>query len=239
MNDKLEGLRARTTVLTFDVYGTLIDWETGLYQSLQSVFAAHGLSRSESEALQLFARHEAKVGAGDYLPYRDVLAETLKRIAQELGFAPSDDELRTFVDSVRDWPAFDDSHAALARLQQHYKLAVITNCDDDHFAMSNRHLRIDFDYIVTAELARSYKPSLNNFRLALGSIGVGRGEVLHVAESLFHDHVPAKKLGLTTVWINRRHGKSGGGATPQAVARPDAEFPDMRSFADALLGPGG
>ncbi|WMD22142.1 haloacid dehalogenase type II [Achromobacter seleniivolatilans] len=226
-------------VLTFDVYGTLIDWETGLNDALQQVFRAHGVERTESEALQLFAHHEAQVGAGDYLPYRDVLAETLVRIGRDLNFKPVDAELRAFVESVRDWPAFEDSHDALLRLQKHFKLAVITNCDDEHFAMSNRQLRVEFDYIVTAELARSYKPSLNNFRLALGSIGVSRNKVLHVAESLFHDHVPAKKLGLATVWINRRHNKVGQGATPSAVAAPDAEYPSMSAFADAILGEGG
>ncbi|ALM86958.1 haloacid dehalogenase [Bordetella sp. N] len=233
MKEHLGGIK----VLTFDVYGTLIDWETGLNHALQKVFQAHGVQRSESEALQLFAQHEAQVGAGDYLPYRDVLVETLKRVAHDLGFEPDDGELQALADSVGDWPAFEDSRAALLRLQRHFKLAVITNCDDEHFALSNRHLRIDFDYIITAEQARSYKPSLNNFRLALGTIGVRREEVLHVSESLFHDHVPARQLGLACVWIHRRQGRPGPGATPAAVAQPDFTYPDMRSFADAALGP--
>ncbi|OZI32365.1 haloacid dehalogenase, type II [Bordetella genomosp. 10] len=232
MEDRLRGIK----VLSFDVYGTLIDWETGLNQALQGVFRAHGVRLAESEALQRFARHEAQVGAGDYLPYRDVLAETLRRIGRDLGFEPGEDELRAFSESVGDWPAFEDSREALLRLQPHFKLAVITNCDDEHFAMSNRHLRVDFDYIVTAEQARSYKPSLNNFRLALGSMGVRREEVLHVSESLFHDHVPARQLGLATAWIHRRQGKPGLGATPSVVAHPDFTYPDMRAFADAVLG---
>lgn len=230
-----EALRQRT-VLTFDVYGTLIDWESGLNQALQSVFADHGRHLGEPEALELFALHEARVGAGDYLPYRDVLAETLRRMAAELGFTPTDAQVRGFAGSVREWPAFADSREALERLHQHYRLGVITNCDDEHFAATHRQLGIEFDYVVTAELARSYKPSLNNFRLALGSIGQPQDHVLHVSESLYHDHVPAKKLGLATVWIQRRAGKPGHGATPLASAQPDAEFADMKSFADAMLG---
>lgn len=231
----LETLRQRS-VLTFDVYGTLIDWETGLNQALQAVFSVHSLHLGEDEALELFAVHEAKVGAGDYLPYRDVLAETLRRMATQLEFSPTESQVRGFADSVRDWPAFSDSREALQRLRSRYRLAVITNCDDEHFSASNKQLNIDFDYIVTAELARSYKPSLNNFRLALGSIGEPQRNILHVAESLYHDHVPAKKLGLATAWIHRRHGKPGSGATPSATATPDVEFPDMKSFADAMLG---
>lgn len=233
--DRLEALLGGVKVLTFDVYGTLIDWESGLNHALQGIFQAHGVRLAESEALQRFARHEAQVGAGDYLPYRDVLVETLRRVGRDLGFEPDEDALWMLAESVGDWPAFEDSRDALLRLQRHFKLAVITNCDDEHFALSNRQLRIDFDYIITAEQARSYKPSLNNFRLALGSIGVRREEVLHVGESLFHDHVPARQLGLASVWIHRRQGKAGLGATPSAVAQPDFTYPDMRTFADAVL----
>ncbi|MCG2574783.1 haloacid dehalogenase type II [Acinetobacter sp. ME22] len=231
----MQGTTLETKVLTFDMYGTLIDWESGLSTALQQVFHIYGINKTESEALQLYAYHEADVSSGDYLPYREVLSKTLEQIGLALGFTPREEDLTEFANSISDWPAFKDSQAALLRLKEHFKLAVITNCDDEHFAISNRKLGIEFDYIITAELARSYKPSLNNFLLALGSIGVPNKNILHIAESLFHDHVPAKKLGLSSVWINRRHGKPGKGATLSATATPDAEYTSMKDFTDAIL----
>jgi 2-haloacid dehalogenase len=138
-----------------------------------------------------------------------------------------------FAESVRDWPAFPDSGPALRRLHQRFRLGVITNCDADLFAASAERLGTVFDWVVTAEQVRSYKPSVHNFELAFERIGVPVDRILHVAQSLFHDHVPAKQLGLTTVWIDRRHDRPGSGATPPASAIPDAVFPDMASFAAA------
>ena len=138
-----------------------------------------------------------------------------------------------FGGSVVDWPAFPDSAAALARLQTRYRLGVITNCDDDLFAASNRRLVVDFDWVITAEQAQGYKPRRANFELAFERVDVLHERILHVAQSLFHDHVPAKALGMTTVWINRRHDRAGSGATPPADAIPDLVFQDMASFAAA------
>jgi 2-haloacid dehalogenase len=162
-----------------------------------------------------------------------VLAGCLRALGEELGFTPTDDEARTFGASVTEWPAFDDSPAALQQLKQRFKLAVITNCDDDLFAASNRRLGVEFDWIVTAEQARGYKPREANFTYAFERIDVPRERILHVAQSLFHDHVPAKALGMTTVWIDRRQGRAGGGATPPADATPDATFADLAGFASA------
>ena len=219
------------TVLTFDCYGTLIDWETGLWAALEPVLKRHGQAVGREAALELFGPLEAEQEHGSYKTYRQVLGETLKGIGAKLGFKPRDDEVKAFGASVGDWPAFPDSPDALASLKQRFKLVVITNCDDDLFALSNRKLKVAFDHIVTAQQARSYKPSLNNFHTAFKRIGVPQSEILHVAQSLFHDHVPAKQLGLTSVWINRRRGKAGAGATPPADATPDYEYPDMKSFA--------
>jgi 2-haloacid dehalogenase len=135
---------------------------------------------------------------------------------------------------VRDWPAFPDSADALRRLQERLRLGVITNCDTDLFAASNERLGVVFDWVVTAELARSYKPSPKGFELAFETMGIPRQRILHVAQSLFHDHVPAKRLGLTTVWIDRRRDRPGTGATPPADAVPDAAYPSMAAFADAV-----
>lgn len=140
-----------------------------------------------------------------------------------------------FGGSVADWPAFSDSAAALARLAERFDLGVITNCDDDLFAFSNRKLGEPFLWVVTAQQARSYKPSTRNFELALERIGRPKESVVHVAQSLYHDHVPAAALGLKSVWINRRHGRPGGGATPVAQASPSMTFADMASFASVAI----
>jgi len=145
-----------------------------------------------------------------------------------------------FGGSVADWPAFPDSHDALVRLRTRFRLGVLTNCDDDLFAASNRRLGVDFDWIVTAQQVGSYKPDERNFGALLKRLavdGVGPERVLHVAQSLYHDHVPAQRLGLRSVWIDRRHGRAGAGATPPADARPDATFPSMADFAAVAVIP--
>jgi 2-haloacid dehalogenase len=214
--------------LTFDCYGTLIDWESGLLAALRPFAPDAG----DDVLLEAFARHEARLEAGPYLPYKDVLAGCLRALGDELGFATSDEQQAAFGQSVRDWPAFADSPDALARLKTRFKLAVITNCDDDLFAASNERLGVQFDWIVTAEQAQGYKPRTENFEYAFERIDVPRERILHVAQSLFHDHVPAKALGMTTVWIDRRQGRAGGGATPPANAQPDLTTPDLKTFAD-------
>lgn len=223
----------RFDVLTFDCYGTLIDWEAGLLAALRPVLERAEVEASDDELLELYAKHEAESEAGAYLRYREVLAEALRRIGAELGFEPRAAELESFSGSVGDWPAFGDSGAALRRLQERFKLAVITNCDNDLFAASAERLGVEFDWVITAEECRSYKPSHNNFEVALERIGVPPERILHVAQSLFHDHVPAKEIGVASVWINRREGRAGAGATPPAAAAPDLTFPDMGSFAEA------
>jgi 2-haloacid dehalogenase len=217
--------------LTFDCYGTLIDWESGILAALRPVVEA-----DDEVLLEAFARHEAALEAGPYLRYKDVLAGCLDALGQEFGFTPSDAQRDTFGQSVRNWPAFPDSPAALKRLKQRFKLGVITNCDDDLFAASNEKLEVEFDWIVTAEQARGYKPRTENFAFAFERIDVPRERILHVAQSLFHDHVPAKALGMTSVWIDRRQGKAGTGATPPAEATPDLTVADLRSFAKLATG---
>ena len=222
--------------LTFDCYGTLIDWETGILDALAPVLEAHGVSHPDEPLLEAFARHEAALEAGPYRLYRDVLASCLQGLGQDLGFEPTAQEQAAFSRSVEAWPAFADSSAALARLKQRFKLGVITNCDDDLFAASNRRLGVDFDWVVTAEQAGGYKPRVENFVFAFERIDVPRERILHVAQSLFHDHVPAKAIGMTTVWIDRRQGRAGGGATPPADAQPDLVAPDLATFADLAVG---
>ena len=222
-------------VLTFDCYGTLIDWESGLLAGLHTVLDPHGVDATDQALLETYAGFEAEAEAGPYLRYRDVLGVGLRGVADRYGVEPTDAEIATFGGSVADWPAFADSAAALARLKTRYRLGVITNCDDDLFAASNRKLGVDFDWVITAEQARGYKPRIANFELAFERIDVPRERILHVAQSLFHDHVTAKGLGMTTVRIDRRHDRPGTGATPPADAMPDLVFPDMASFAAAAI----
>ena len=220
--------------LTFDCYGTLIDWETGLLAGLHAVLDPRGIQAADEVILETYAGFEADAEAGPYLRYRDVLGVGLRGVCASLGVEPTEAEIATFGGSVADWPAFADSAAALGRLKARYRLGVITNCDDDLFAASNRRLGVDFDWVITAEQARGYKPRIANFELAFERIDVPRERILHVAQSLFHDHVPAKALGMTTVWIDRRHDRPGSGATPPADATPDLVFPDMAGFAAAV-----
>lgn len=221
----------RFDALTFDCYGTLIDWETGILAGLRTILEPRGVTVDDEALLEAFARHEAALEAGPYRRYRDVLAGAARGVSAELAVEPSDAEVDRFADTVGDWPAFPDTPAALARLAGRYRLGVITNCDDDLFAASNRRLGVTFDWIVTAEQARSYKPDPHNFELALARIGLPRERILHVAQSLYHDHVPARRLGLATAWIDRRRDKPGFGATPPAEATPDLVAPDMATFA--------
>ncbi len=222
----------RFDALTFDCYGTLIDWEAGILTGLRGALAGLDPQPTDDELLERYARAEAALEVGPYRPYREILGLALGEVARGLGVRPAPTTVRAFGGSVPGWPAFPDSAAALARLKNRFRLGVITNCDDDLFAGSNRRLGVEFDWIVTAQSVGSYKPDPRNFTIAFERMGVPRERILHVAQSLFHDHVPAGRLGLASVWIDRRHGRAGSGATPPAEARPGARFPDMASFAE-------
>jgi 2-haloacid dehalogenase len=218
-------------VLTFDCYGTLIDWESGLVAATRFQLGDAVAAHSDEDLIAAFAvvEHEAEV---PYKTYREVLALSLRGMGERLGFAVSDAQAAGFGSSVGQWPAFPDSAEALQRLRERFKLAVITNCDDDLFAQSERRLGVSFDYVITAQQAGSYKPDQANFVLAFERIEEPRERILHVAQSLFHDHVPAKALGMTSVWIDRRQGR-GGGASLNVEAKPDARFTSMADFASA------
>ena len=218
-------------VLTFDCYGTLIDWETGILDTLRPIFAAHQAGLIPDKILELYGELESAAERGEYREYKTVLRSVLNGLGARFGFVPTAEELQQFSISVKDWPAFPDSAPALQALHRKYRLAIISNIDDDLFAFSGERLRVKFDWIITAQQAKSYKPSLNNFRLAFERIGVPQKRILHVAQSLFHDIAPANVLGLSTAWVNRRHYKEGSGATPVAQAHPDLEVQDLRTLA--------
>ena len=225
-------------VLSFDCYGTLVDWEAGIVSGLRPVLRAHGVEASDEEILDLHAGTEHRLQSasekGGYVKYRNVLAEEVREAGRRWGFEPRLSEVGALPDSVRYWLPFPDTVNALRILKSRYELAIISNVDDGLFALTARYLEVEFDYIITAEQAGTYKPALGNFELALKRMGAAPERVLHVAESLFHDHVPAKKLGLDTAWIHRRVAKGGFGATPPAEAAFDIEVPDLESLVVAL-----
>ena len=221
-------------VLTFDCYGTLIDWESGIGEALRPVLANHHIDVTTDKALELYGELESEVERGEYQEYKTVLRMVLEGLGSRLGFVPTPTEFQRFSESAKDWPAFPDSTRALQALKKKYKLAIISNIDDDLFSFSAQRLQTQFDWVITAQQAKSYKPSLSNFRLAFERIGLPKNRILHVAQSLFHDMVPAKALGLSTVWINRRHNKAGFGATPPAQAQPDLEVPDLQTLAGII-----
>ena len=182
--------------LTFDCYGTLIDWETGILAALTPVLSARGVRLDSPRILSLYAEAEAEAETRPYVRYREVLRKVVDRFGRVLGFAPSPSELDCLADSLGTWPPFPDTVEALRMLKKRYRLGVVSNVDDDLFALSSKLLEVDFDWVITAGRARCYKPSPNNFRLALETMAVPAERVLHVAESIRHDIAPAKALGL-------------------------------------------
>jgi 2-haloacid dehalogenase len=230
----------RFAALSFDCYGTLIDWETGISRVLAPWARECGLDLADEELLLAYADHEAAVERETpSARYPEVLAEAFRRTGRSLGRAVDDDWAGRLGASVPDWPAFTDSADALARLRRHYQLIIVSNVHRDGFAGSNRRLRGEFAAVITAEDVGAYKPAEAHFRAldaALPGLGVPRSGLLHVAQSLFHDHVPARREGLPSVWINRRHDRPGWGATPEPSEAWSyaAEFSSMSAFADAV-----
>ena len=226
--------------LSFDCYGTLIDWEGGLLAAAAGLIARTGAVVSAGHALEDFARHESALEAAEpSLNYRALLAEVYLRLAKDWAVTATRQEAELFGKSVADWPVFADSVQALAYLKRHYKLVILSNVDRASFAASNRKLGVEFDLVCTAEDIGSYKPDPRNFEFMLrrvqGDLGLGKTNILHTAQSLFHDHRPATQLGLKTAWIDRRQGKTGGGAT-MAVAeavKTDFMFPSLAAMAGA------
>ncbi len=224
--------------LTFDVYGTLIDWETGMVNGLKPLTdKVEGLTRNK--ILEAHAFHESTTQR--FTPaktYSDILAVVYKRLAEEWDVAATWDECLTYGASVKDWPAFADSAGALAYLKKHYKLVVLSNVDNASFAHSNAKLGVDFDAAYTAGDVGSYKPADRNFDYMLENLarmGIGKSDILHTAESMFHDHGPANKHGLSNCWIYRRYEQDGFGATmhPGVMPRYDMMFHSMADLVKA------
>jgi 2-haloacid dehalogenase len=224
--------------LTFDCYGTLIDWERGILAELRPWLGRHGRrDLDDSALLEAFGTIEAACEAetpGKLYP--EILAEVHRRLADKWGIEAGPGEATGFGQSVGRWPAFADSAAALQYLKRYYKLVILSNVDRASFARSNEKLGVAFDRVLTAQDIGAYKPSLRNFEYALGDLertfGTKKTDILHTAQSIFHDVVPARAVGLATMWINRRKSVGGWGATPapkvaDALATPDIEVASM------------
>jgi 2-haloacid dehalogenase len=229
------------TTLTFDCYGTLIDWESGILNELKPWTTSHGIEVSDDALLEAFGDAEARSERETPTRlYPQILENVLERLAAHWSVTLREGDARAFGESVVRWPAFPDSPAALQYLKQHYKLVILSNVDHASFARSNERLGVTFDRVITAEDIGSYKPDVRNFRHAIAdlkqTLGVEPSQVLHTAQSVFHDIVPAKSIGLATMWINRRRGREGWGATPPpsetgADTRPDFEVGSLAEFA--------
>jgi 2-haloalkanoic acid dehalogenase type II len=226
-------------VLTFDCYGTLIDWETGIVAAIGPWLERHGVSVTRDQILAAFADAEAPQQAKTPdLRYPELLARVHTALARRFGVAPDAAAAQAFGASIQDWPAFADSADALAYLKRHYRLVILSNVDRASFAHSSRKLGVAFDAVYTAEDIGSYKPDARNFEYMLARLaeqGIAREQILHTAESLYHDHIPAKRSGLATCWIHRRAGQSGHGATrpPEVDITPDFRFATLGDMAAA------
>jgi 2-haloacid dehalogenase len=231
---------SRFTTISFDCYGTLIDWESGILPTLRAILANHSQSLPDAGILELYGEFEAQAESGPYQCYRDVLESVVRALADHFHFQANPAEIRSLYESVRAWPPFPDTVPALRELQKRYRLVVISNIDDDLFAETRKHLDVKFDGVITAEQARSYKPSINNFQMALRTLALSPDRLVHAAQSIYHDVVPARSLGISTVWVNRKSARPGIGAVrisaeSASERQPDIEVPDLATLATAAL----
>jgi 2-haloacid dehalogenase len=224
---------SRFEILTFDCYGTLINWEAGLLPVLHRILSAHGKTIEDAALLKLYGDFELRSEEGEFHPYREVLQSVVRRFGAQLGFMPTDQETRSLPDSLPGWKPWPDTVAALRQLKNRFRLCILSNVDDDLFAATRPQLVVEFDEVVTAQQAQAYKPSLKVFELALSRINVPAHRVLHVGQSIYHDVIPAQALGLATVWVNRPSARPGVGAVRAAEAKPDLVVGSLEELAAA------
>jgi 2-haloacid dehalogenase len=222
----------RFEILTFDCYGTLIDWETGLLSALHRILSAHGKKIDDATLLELYGNFEQLSEQGVFHPYREVLQSVVRQFGDELGFVPTAEEVRSLPDSLALWRPWLDTVAALHQLKSRYRLAILSNVDDDLFAATRPQLEVEFNEVITAQQAQAYKPSLKIFEFALARIEAPAHRILHVGQSIFHDVIPAQALGLATVWVNRPAARAGVGAVKVAHAEPDLEVSSLSELSE-------
>jgi len=226
---------SRFELLTFDCYGTLINWEEGILRCVHQILATHGKDTDDDTILRLYGDFEARAEQGEYRSYREVLQSVVRQFGEQLGFLPSEQETRSLPESLKDWRPWPDTVAALHQLRSRFRLAIISNVDDDLFAATLPQLAVDFDPITTAQQARAYKPSVKLFKLALSRVGVPARSVLHVGQSIYHDVLPAQSLGLATAWVNHPSARTGVGAVKAAAGQPDMQVSSLAELAAAAL----
>ncbi|MGA9977077.1 MAG: haloacid dehalogenase type II [Candidatus Sulfotelmatobacter sp.] len=222
----------RFEILTFDCYGTLIDWETGLLSALRRILSAHGKKIDDATLLERYGNFEQLSEQGTFHPYREVLQSVVRQFGDELGFVPTAEEVRSLPDSLALWKPWPDTVAALRQLKSRYRLAILSNVDDDLFAATRPRLELEFDEVITAQQAQAYKPSLKIFEFALARIQAPAHRILHVGQSIYHDVIPAQALSLATVWVNRPSARAGVGAVKAAHAEPDLEVSSLAELAE-------
>ncbi len=221
----------RFEILTFDCYGTLINWEAGIIPALRRILSAHKKELDDATVLKLYGDFEQRSESGAFRSYREVLESVVRQFGLELRFNPTPKEVRSLPDSLGMWKPWPDTVAALHQLKTHFRLAILSNVDDDLFALTRPQLKVEFDEVVTAQQAQAYKPSLKLFELALGRINAPAHRVLHVGQSIYHDVIPAQALGLATVWVNRPSARPGVGAVKSAEAKPDLTVASLAELA--------
>jgi 2-haloacid dehalogenase len=226
---------SRFEILTFDCYGTLINWEAGLLAALHRILSAHSKRIDDAALLKLYGEFEQRAEQPPFQPYREVLGSVVRQFGTELGFAPTAEEVRSLADSLPTWKPWPDTVAALRQLKTRFRLAILSNVDDNLFAGTRPQLEVAFDEVVTAQQAQAYKPSLALFELALSRVKTPAHRVLHVGQSIYHDVVPAQALGLATVWVNRPSARPGIGAVISADAKPDMTVASLAELGAAIF----
>lgn len=226
---------SRFEILTFDCYGTLINWEAGLLPALNRILAAHGKKVDDATILELYGDFEQRAEQPPFCRYREVLESVVRQFGDKYDFTPTAAEAGSLPESLPTWKPWPDTVEALRQLKRRFRLAIVSNVDDDLFAGTRAQLDVDFHEVITAQQAKAYKPSLKMFELALSRIDAPAHRVLHVGQSIYHDVVPAQALGLATVWINRPSARPGVGAVKTADAKPDMTFGSLAELAEAAL----
>jgi 2-haloacid dehalogenase len=222
---------SRFRVITFDCYGTLIDWETGILAAILPILNAHEAAISGPDILKIYGELEADIEASEYRPYREVLRELVRGFGTRLGFSPTPAEQDALPNSLATWMPFPDTVPALRKLKEKFKLGIISNVDDDLFAATAPKLEVAFDFVVTAAQAKAYKPSHKPFQLAESRMSVPKAQWLHAAQSVFHDVIPARAFGIASVWVNRPSLLPVAESAKQASATPDLEVPNLDQLA--------